>query len=89
MQVLVTGATAHVGSRLVTTLPAGGRRVVAASRDPARPRRFGWSADIAPVALDASDPASLRAAFAVAGRAGALRTGLDIPIAPTPKVRPA
>lgn len=67
MGVLVTGATGYVGSRLVTALLADGHRVVAASRNPARLARFGWSDDVTPVALDACEPASLRAAFAAAG----------------------
>lgn len=67
MAILVTGATGYVGSRLVTALLANGHRVVAASRDPQRLERLGWFGDITPVALDASDPASVRAAFAESG----------------------
>lgn len=67
MQVLVTGATGYVGSRLVTALLTDRHHVVAASRNPARLKRFGWASDVTPVALDAADPESLRAAFAAAG----------------------
>jgi len=44
-----------------------GQQVLASSRDPARLTRLGWSDDIAAVALDAGDPASVRAAFEAAG----------------------
>ncbi|WP_156689066.1 NAD(P)H-binding protein [Mycobacterium sp. Marseille-P9652] len=67
MRILVTGATGYVGSRLVTELLQQKHQVVAATRKPESLRRFGWFADVTPVALDASDPASVRAAFADAG----------------------
>lgn len=67
MRILVTGATGYVGSRLVTALLAGRHHVVAATRNPARLRRFGWFDEVTPVTLDAADPASTRAAFAAAG----------------------
>ncbi|OBI44611.1 NAD-dependent epimerase [Mycobacterium kyorinense] len=67
MRILVTGATGYIGSRLVTALLADGHHVFAATRDPARLGQFGWVDDITAVALDASDPASTRAALAVAG----------------------
>ncbi len=67
MRILVTGATGYVGSRLITDLLAQEHQVVAATRNPDRLRRFGWFHDVTPVALDASDPASVRAAFAHAG----------------------
>ena len=67
MGILVTGATGYVGSRLVTALLASGHQVLAASRDPGRLDRFGWFGDVTPVALDASDPASVRAAFDESG----------------------
>jgi len=67
MRILVTGATGYVGSRLVTALLANKHEVVTASRNPKRFKRFGWSDDVTPVALDAADPASTRAAFAAAG----------------------
>jgi uncharacterized protein YbjT (DUF2867 family) len=63
----VTGATGYVGSRLVAALVEEGQQVLASSRDPARLTRLGWSDDIAAVALDAGDPASVRAAFEAAG----------------------
>ncbi|OBE92673.1 NAD(P)H-binding protein [Mycobacterium sp. 852002-10029_SCH5224772] len=64
MRVLVTGATGYVGSRLVTALLENQHRVVAATRNPLRLKRFGWFDDITPVTLDAADPESLRSAFA-------------------------
>lgn len=64
MRVLVTGATGYVGSRLVTALLENGHRVVATTRNPVRLKHFGWYDDITPVTLDASDPESLRSAFA-------------------------
>lgn len=67
MRILVTGATGYVGSRLVTELLADGHQVFAATRKPQRLRRFGWYDDVIPAALDASDAASARAAFAAAG----------------------
>ncbi|MGD1280008.1 NAD(P)H-binding protein [Mycobacterium seoulense] len=67
MRVLVTGATGYVGSRLVTALLADRHHIVAATREPARLRRFGWFDDVTPVALDAGDSASTRAAFAASG----------------------
>ncbi|OBG98813.1 NAD-dependent epimerase [Mycobacterium sp. E3251] len=67
MRILVTGATGYVGSRLVTALLADRHHVVAATRNPERLRRFGWVDDVTPVALDAADPASTRAAFASSG----------------------
>ena len=67
MRIVVTGATGYVGSRLVTALLANQHEVVAASRNPERLKRLGWFDDVAPRTLDASDPVSLRAAFASAG----------------------
>jgi uncharacterized protein YbjT (DUF2867 family) len=67
VRILVTGATGYVGSRLVTALLGAGHQVLAATRDPARLARMGWFDDVSPVALDASDPDSVRAAFAAAG----------------------
>lgn len=64
VRILVTGATGYVGSRLVTALLADGHQVVVTSRNPAHLKRFGWFDEVTPVALDASDPASARAAFA-------------------------
>jgi uncharacterized protein YbjT (DUF2867 family) len=66
VRILVTGATGYVGSRLVTALLAAGHQVLAATRDPARLARLGWFDDVTPVALDASDAESVRAAFASA-----------------------
>lgn len=67
MRILVTGATGYVGSRLVTALLENQHQVVTASRNPKRLKRFGWFGDVTSVALDASDPASIRAAFASSG----------------------
>ena len=67
MRILVTGATGYVGSRLVTALLGAGHQVLAATRDPARLARMGWVDDVSPVALDASDADSVRAAFTAAG----------------------
>jgi uncharacterized protein YbjT (DUF2867 family) len=66
VRTLVTGATGYVGSRLVAALLAAGHQVLAATREPARLARMGWSDDVAAVALDASDPESVRTAFAAA-----------------------
>jgi len=63
MRILVTGATGYVGSRLVTALLADRHQVVAATRNPARLKRFGWFDDVTPVKLDASDPESAQAAM--------------------------
>ncbi|OBK22289.1 NAD-dependent epimerase [Mycobacterium asiaticum] len=67
MRILVTGATGYIGSRLVTALLNAGHEVVAASRKLDRLKRFGWIDEVTPVALDAGDPVSLRAAFESAG----------------------
>jgi uncharacterized protein YbjT (DUF2867 family) len=67
MRILVTGATGYVGSRLVTALLANQHQVVAATRNLKRLKRFGWYGDVAPVRLDASDPASAQAAMDAAG----------------------
>jgi uncharacterized protein YbjT (DUF2867 family) len=67
VRILVTGATGYIGSRLVTALLADGHQVLAATRKPARLKRLGWFDDVTPVALDASEPASVRAALQVAG----------------------
>jgi uncharacterized protein YbjT (DUF2867 family) len=65
VRILVTGATGYVGSRLVTALLADHHQVAAATRNPARLKRFGWFDDVAPINLDASDPVSADAAFAL------------------------
>jgi uncharacterized protein YbjT (DUF2867 family) len=67
MRILVTGATGYVGSRLVTALLADHHQVVAATRNPARLKRFGWFDDVTPVVLDASDRVSAQAAMQAAG----------------------
>jgi uncharacterized protein YbjT (DUF2867 family) len=65
VRILVTGATGYVGSRLVTALLAENHQVVAATRNQARLKRFGWFDDVVPIVLDASDAVSARAAFAL------------------------
>lgn len=67
MRILVTGATGYVGSRLVTALLGEGHQVATATRNPERLKRLGWFDDVTPVALDASDPESVRAGLAAAG----------------------
>jgi uncharacterized protein YbjT (DUF2867 family) len=67
VRILVTGATGYVGSRLVAALLAEGHHVVAATRNPERLGRLGWCDEVTAVVLDATDPASARAALAVAG----------------------
>jgi uncharacterized protein YbjT (DUF2867 family) len=65
VRILVAGATGYVGSRLVTALLADNHQVVAATRNPARLKRFGWADDVVPIELDASDAVSAQAAFAL------------------------
>jgi uncharacterized protein YbjT (DUF2867 family) len=67
VRVLVAGATGYIGSRLVTALLKAGHEVYAATRDPGRIGGFGWSDDVTPVQLDASDTESAHAALAVGG----------------------
>lgn len=64
MRILVTGATGYVGSRLITALLAEGHDVVAATRNPARLKNFGWADDVLPVRLDAADRTEAHAALA-------------------------
>ncbi|SNT45793.1 NAD(P)H-binding protein [Rhodococcoides kyotonense] len=68
MTVLVTGASGYIGSRLIAALLAAGDSVCAASRTPETLDAFDWRGQVDAVALDAADPASLRAAFAAAGQ---------------------
>ncbi|MGB9222267.1 NAD(P)H-binding protein [Mycobacterium sp.] len=67
MRILVTGASGYVGSRLVTELLADGHQVVAATRNPAHLKPFGWYDDVATVRFDASDPVSAQAGMDAAG----------------------
>jgi nucleoside-diphosphate-sugar epimerase len=89
MRILVTGATGYVGSRLVTVLLANGHQVPAASRYPERLDRFGWFGDTRAITPPIAQP-TLGLVNNVPGPlAGALRTGLDVLVALTAKVRPA
>ncbi|MDJ0395883.1 NAD(P)H-binding protein [Rhodococcus sp. G-MC3] len=67
MNVLVTGASGYIGSRLVAALVDDGDEVVAASRHPDSLSVFDWHDEVRTVALDALDENSLAAAFASAG----------------------
>jgi len=67
VRILVTGATGYVGSRLITALLADGHDVVAATRNPAILKRFGWNTNVEAVTLGAGDPAITRMVFAAAG----------------------
>ena len=69
MRILVTGATGYVGSRLITALLADGHDVLAATRNPARLKKFGWFEDVLPVKLDAADATEAHAALASATEA--------------------
>ncbi|QLL06385.1 SDR family NAD(P)-dependent oxidoreductase [Mycobacterium vicinigordonae] len=69
MRILVTGATGYVGSRLITALLAEGHEVLAATRNPARLKHFGWSHEVVPVQLDASDRKQAHAALAASTEA--------------------
>jgi uncharacterized protein YbjT (DUF2867 family) len=74
VRILVTGATGYVGSRLITALladnHADNHQVIAASRNPARLKRFGWFDEVTPISLDAADEVSAHAAFALSREAG-------------------
>ncbi|GFG74985.1 NAD(P)H-binding protein [Mycobacterium botniense] len=72
MRVVVTGATGYVGSRLVTALLADHHQVIAATRTPARLNRLGWSGEVIPIRLEASDAVLARAALTAAGPADVL-----------------
>ncbi|MBV9512849.1 MAG: NAD(P)H-binding protein, partial [Mycobacteriaceae bacterium] len=52
---------------LVAALLAGGHRVVTATRDPSRLKRFGWYRDVEAVALDARDATATNAVFSTLG----------------------
>jgi uncharacterized protein YbjT (DUF2867 family) len=64
---LVTAASGYIGSRLVVQLSRGGHQVVATARDVTKLADFDWPDAVTEVSLDASDAASARHAFAVAG----------------------
>lgn len=63
MRVLVTGASGYVGSRLVCALLDAGHDVVVSSRNPDRLSKYGWSAQVTPVAMDVDDADSVRHAL--------------------------
>nr|WP_296772538.1 NAD(P)H-binding protein [Rhodococcus sp. (in: high G+C Gram-positive bacteria)] len=67
MNVLVTGSSGYIGSRLVAALLGDGDSVVAASRHPDSLAVFDWYPEVQTVALDALDQESLAAAFESAG----------------------
>lgn len=61
--ILVTGATGYVGGRLAPRLLDSGYRVRCMVRDPSRLYGRGWHSRVEIVQADATDPASLEAAF--------------------------
>lgn len=63
MRILLTGVTGYVGSCLVAALLMDRHQVLAATRNPARLKHFGWSDGVAFVISNVSDPVSVRAAF--------------------------
>jgi len=67
--VLVLGATGYIGRRLVSELAAGGHRVRALVRTPAKLDAEEWSGAVEVVRGDVLDPASLGAAFEGVGTA--------------------
>ncbi len=74
MRILVTGAAGYVGSRLVAALLGDGQRVVAATRNRARLKKFGWHRDVDATTQPAVDLVNLmpRPVAAV------LSTGIDL-----------
>ena len=60
--IFVTGATAGIGKALVARLAAGGRNVIAASRDPARVLIPGGPGRVEAVHLDFDEPSTVQAA---------------------------
>ena len=67
MQILLTGATGYVGSRLVTELIDSGHEVVVTSRNTDRVAAYGWFDDVKVVSMDARQSDSATAAFDAAG----------------------
>ncbi|MBY6413825.1 NAD(P)H-binding protein [Rhodococcus sp. BP-252] len=67
MNILVTGASGYIGSRLIASLLAAGDSVCAASRTPETLDAFDWRDRVDTVELDAGDPVSLKSAFREAG----------------------
>lgn len=62
LQVLVTGSTGYVGSRLIPTLLADGHRVVAASRTLSSTADYPWGEEVETRELDIADDDLVRAA---------------------------
>jgi 3-oxoacyl-[acyl-carrier protein] reductase len=64
--VLILGGTGGIGAALARRLHAEGCRLVLAARDPERLAALGGELDAATLALDATDPAAVDAAVALA-----------------------
>jgi uncharacterized protein YbjT (DUF2867 family) len=67
VQVLVTGATGYVGTRLVSALLDAELTVVATARNLDRLNGIDWAAQVQTLALDVLDPESVRVALARCG----------------------
>ena len=63
MEILVTGATGYIASRLIPRLIERGHRVRALARDPRRLDGRGWSASTEILAGDVTSPSTLRPAL--------------------------
>lgn len=62
MQILVTGASGYVGSRLIDRLLAEGHEVKAAFRQPENASKFPWADQVSVIQMDAQDASSVRSA---------------------------
>ena len=63
MEILFTGATGYIASRLIPRLLDRGHRVRALARDPRQLDGRAWSASIELVAGDVTSPSTLRPAL--------------------------